>query len=339
MIVHMKKFFIVIPVIVFLLSASVGVYLHFFRKNLQSPLTNQTTHPPCLSDNETVDYTINWRQYTGPVDIIIKDEGTGKEIYKFIIESVLYAAYPIQPRRCGVYVLRIFDYDPTNIIKSASKNRYEIWYYAYNGEGQSLLFLGKDFNLEFSVDFLEIYLALIKGYLGREDFATVIKEITTRNDVFSLEHKDIVNKYPDLIGVFGLDGWTKDSRYFWGRISYGANVLGYFRIERDTWKVDILPVSERILGGTAFNPEYGYVTYDTGPGWIGIDVIAEQIYDEWRKEGKKIDFYLYNLFTKEKTLLATVDDPSWSFKPHWLSDTELEYELPTGEKKVYKINE
>ena len=119
----------------------------------------------------------------------------------------------------------------------------------------------------------------------------------------------------------------------------GANEIAYLRILRDLWKLDVLPVPSGTSGGTALNPEYGYVTYDTGPGWIGIDVIAEQVYDEWRKEGKKIDFYLYNLFTKEKTLLATIDDPSWSFKPQWLSDTELRYELPTGEKKIYKIEE
>jgi len=336
----MKKIIAIISISIITGLIVGGIYYFIERlPSKQNQVEIKTTRPPCLLDNEKVDYDINWRQTVGPVDIVMKDKESEREIYKFTIESVLYAAYPIQPRKCGVYALRIFDYDPADIIKSASENKYEIWHYVYDGEGQILFSLGRDFNLEFKVDFLEAYLALIKGYLGQTDFAIVIKEIATNNDVFSLEHKDIISKYPGLIGVFGLDGWTKNSRYLWGRISYGANILGFFRIERDAWKVDIFPLTERILGGTAFNLEYGYVTFDTGPGWIGIHEVAEQVYDEWRRQGKIVELYVYNLFTQEKFLVATSSDPSWHGTPRWRSDTELEYSLPSGEKKIYKISE
>ncbi len=59
--------------------------------------------------------------------------------------------------------------------------------------------------------------------------------------------------------------------------------------------------------------------------------------EKWLKEGKKSGLFLYNLFTKEKIFIVSVEEPLWWFKSNWLSDTELEYELPTGEKKIYKI--
>lgn len=33
-----------------------------------------------------------------------------------------------------------------------------------------------------------------------------------------------------------------------------------------------------------------------------------------------------------------ITEPLWYFKPKWLSETELGYTLPNGEKKVYKIS-
>jgi len=343
MIVHMKKFFIVIPIIIFLLLASADVYFYFFRKNLQSSLESQTSHPPCLSDNETVDYTINWRQDVTPVDIIIKDKKSGNEISRFSINSILPVYYPVQPRKCGVYVLRVFNYNP-EINKQAPGYRDEIWKYDYSGKGEPLLLLSEKpkefisyYSLVFQVDPREIYIALVRGYLEREDYALVIKDLNLRVDSFVLLRQTLFEKYPDLLGYFGLESWTKNGDYFWGDLSIGANEIAYLRILRELWELDVLPAPAGTLGGTAFNPEFGYVTYDTGPGWIGIHEVAEQVYDEWRKAGKKVDFYLYNLFTKEKILLATTTDPSWSFKPKWLSNLELEYYLPSGERKVYKI--
>jgi len=44
------------------------------------------------------------------------------------------------------------------------------------------------------------------------------------------------------------------------------------------------------------------------------------------------------LFTKEDRLIeSTKEDPIWFYKPEWISENELEYELPSGEKKIYNI--
>lgn len=42
------------------------------------------------------------------------------------------------------------------------------------------------------------------------------------------------------------------------------------------------------------------------------------------------------LLTNKKTKIVFTDS-EWRFNSEWLLDTELEYELPTGEKKFFKI--
>jgi len=338
-----------IIVIIFVASFVAAGILIYLKWPLQKAANNQTTHGACLSDNETATFNIIGGQTTATsADVIISDKVTGKEKLRFQVDNLFVNHYHLyETHKCSIYIIKEFDFDQKHA-KFLPGFRVELWQYKYDGKGVPILtFAGKDakgqttvyYEADFRIDFLETLMALIKGYLGDIDnFATIIKELETKKDVFSLKYKNITSKYPDIEGVFDFNGWTRDSHYFWGHIQQGANILAFFRIERDTWKVDILPAPEGTLGGTAFNPEYGYITYDTGPGWIGVVEVAEQVYDEWRKAGKKIDFYVYNLFTKEKTLLATIDDPSWSFQQKWISDTELEYELPGGEKKIYKIN-
>lgn len=70
-----------------------------------------------------------------------------------------------------------------------------------------------------------------------------------------------------------MEAWTKNGDYFWGDLSIGADEMAYLRILRDAWDLDVLPAPAGTLGGTAFNPEYGYVTYDTGPGRAGLVLI------------------------------------------------------------------
>lgn len=344
-----KKVVIAASIVAFLILASAGIYFYLF-KNQKPVQQNQSeikvTHAPCLGDDEIANYELNKKGMIG-ADVIISivDKTDNTIIYSFSISEIFKNYHPIELHRCGVYVMKMFNYD-VDKIKQEEGSRMELWKYDYSGKGESLLLLAEKpkefisyYDLDFRVDPMEVYIALVQSYSEiPENIGYVFKNQQTRKDSFTLLYPTILKINPDLDGYLGLKTWTKSGSYFWGDISAGAPRLSFVRIKRDSWEHDVLPAPGGTLGGTAFNPEYGYITYDTGPGWIGIDVIAEQVYDEWRKEGKKIDFYVYNLFTKEKTLLATIDDPSWSFKPKWISDTELEYELPTGEKKVYKIN-
>ena len=336
-----KCYKILIISLLILISVSIGII--YLIKNKPEEMS----HGTCLSDNEIAVFQFRGNRTTATTsDVIIENKVTGKELFRFQIDGLVANHYhPYEFHKCGAYVIREFNYN-IRTRRSTPYYKIELWKYDYTGHGKKILLFSETddkgkyksyFDDDFRLDPREIYVALEYRYPDSSDYDLGFRDFNNKTDNFMLSRQSLPKKYPKLVGYFGLEKWTKNGDYFWGDLSIGADEIAYIRILRDIWKFDVLPVPGGTLGGTAFNPEYGYVTYDTGPGWIGIDVIAEQVYEEWRKSGKKIDFYLYNLFTKEKTLLTTIDDPSWSFKPQWISDTELEYELPSGEKRIYKL--
>jgi len=351
-----RKIFIVVAVVLFA-AVALGVYSYFFRKPsqiVQNPPENQITHPPCLEDDKIADFPTN-EYYSGehfkypkfPVVIYVRDKNTNKEKFKFQIDNVRENYYPIELHKCGVYVIRELNYDSKKT-KQDPGYRSELWKYTYNGKGEFLLLLHEVTNqgeyksyfaTDFRIDPQEVYVALERGYPGANDYALVVRNLDTKIDAFVLLRKTLSEKYSINSGYFRLQEWTRDGNYFWASLSMTSVVEVFLRILRDIWEFDVLPAPEGTMGGTALNSELGYITYDDGAPWSGDADIDEMYRQQWKEEGKKVHFYLYNLLTKKQILLATIDDPTWNFKPKWISDTELEYELPTGEKKIYQIND
>ncbi|HUV81234.1 MAG TPA: hypothetical protein VMW21_01800, partial [Patescibacteria group bacterium] len=290
---------------------------------------------PCLADNEWVDYKIDEKKNAPSSAIVsIKEKNTNKQIFEFQIENIYPNRYH-EVHKCGIYLVREFNFDYKKG-KPLPDFRMEVWWYRYDGSGEKLV----EENA-FRVDPEENFLAIIQNYAGHSDYALVLKDLISANkeDVFTLPLEYITDRYPSLEGTISLIGWTKDSRYFWGGTFIAAYTLGFFRIDTTNWRAEIFPVPEGVLGGSALNIEKGYVTLHPGYIWIGIQEDYEQAKKEWQEQRKISSIYLYNLFTKEQILLATTSEPLWFFNPKWLSDNELEYELPTGEKKIYKIQQ
>lgn len=339
-----KEIMLIIIIIALLIIISGFLSYHFYFLSKVSPPPGKLNHPPCLSDDEIAKYEIIKRQNEVSLANIFIENKEKKELFKFQIELPIPDHYhPIEFHKCGVYATRSFNYD--YLKKQALANyKIELWRYYYNGEGEPLIFLsgpisGSGIGTDFRVDPAENYVFLERSYLGHPDYALVVKNLETKEDVLSLSLKDITDKHPSLVGSIGLREWTKNGRYFWNDIFVGAYILGFFRIDTTNWKVEIFEVPDGVLGGSALNIEKGYITRHPGYEWTGMDILTEQIKKEWQEHGKKSTLYLYNLFTKEQTLLETTDEPLWFFKPKWISETELEYELSTGEKKIYKIKE
>ena len=307
---------------------------------------------PCLAEREIVEYKIKENQdKSGMAMIIIKDKNTQNEKFNFLIEDINPKHYhPLEIHRCGAYVIKNINWEPQKTLQPIGFRK-ELWRYNYDKTYTKLLTLSEvgphgDYNIpfysdDFRIDKNEDFIVFEKIYLEDDypNYALVIKNLKTSKDVFTLPLKDITKKYPFLEGNLNLINWSDNGRYFWGRTHIRANTLGFFRIDSTNWKYEILPAPKGTMGGDALNTELGYVTYDDGPPWTGDLDFAKMYQEEWKKKGKIVSFYLYNLFTKEQRILATTTDTMWSFQPKWISDTELEYELPTGEKKIYKINE
>lgn len=308
----------------------------------------------CLNKNKQADFTIKrLGKYPSPeydrgfIEVVIKDINTDEEVAKLKIDNIISPSHyhPIELHKCGIYVIRVFNYDPEKT-KQDSGYKNELWKYDYTGKGESFILLAekpKEFISYFSPDFrvnsTESYIVLEKGYLGKDDYSLIIKDLKTKEDIFILLSKDLQKINSNFIGVFDMLKWSVDGKYFWGSMSEGAYVNGYFRIDTQNWKTDIFEAPDGAMGGSPFNINTGYVPIQPGQVWTGDYQLTQELKEQYRKEGRKSVIYLYNLFTKEKILIETTNEPLYWFKPRWLSDTELEYELPTGEKKIYKINQ
>ena len=82
----------------------------------------------------------------------------------------------------------------------------------------------------------------------------------------------------------------------------------------------------------AINFQNLHLAYVDIPTFTGFQEVYEQIIKEAKREGKLKNLFVYNLRTKEKIKITSAD-PEWRFDINWLSDTELQYELPSGEKE------
>ena len=312
----------------------------------QTPMQKeyQITHSVCLSDDEIATYEIEEKEEGGGKAKIFIENKNNKKIFSFQIDiSNSNHYHPIELYKCGVYTIRTFDYDYQKKIPLENYRR-ELWRYNYNGKGETLITSYAKWSFEeilgdFRIDPTEFYVFLIRSCLGQPDYAIVIKDLKTKEDVFVLTLDEILEQYSDVqAGSFGLGIFTPDNKYYWGDIYIGAYETAYYRIEMGTWKIDILSMPPGLPSGAerAWNFA-GWLAYADIASFTGMKEFTEQIEEEAKREGKMKNLWVYNLFTEEKIKIASVD-PERRFSPQWLSDTELEYEMPDGEKRIYSTN-
>lgn len=337
---------IVIPVVLSAFLLAVVVSWSIFEKSILSTAENQTqavqkkpNSSGCLNEDTDASYKFenNERPLTNII-VNITDKKTEK-IISFRIDNIFSTPISVDTHHCGIYVVKFFNYN-TKVSKQKPEFNAEFWKYYYNGEGVKLFSVG-DFSYEFRIDSPENYISLIKGYAGRDDYSIVIKDLKTLKDAFVLPIADVTKKNPNVVGDIGFypGGWTSDGKYFWVNMFIGAEVYGFVRINTKDWIYEVFPAPKMTMSGDALNINNGMLTYggNVAP-WSGVEEIDQQIQKEALQAGQISSFYIYNLFTKKQYLVATTTDPTYYFRPQWISDTELQYELPTGEKKIYKIS-
>jgi len=338
-------------IILFLLIIAFGFLgYYFFQPENKS---EETSHGPCLSANEFADYPIDekYAKEIGvpkmPLTISVRDKTTKKEKFSFQIENINPEhVHPLEIHKCGVYVIKMINFDPKKT-KQEPGFKKELWVYRYDkGYDKILTFAEKDklgvyhlfYNDNFRIDPTENYLVLEQSYLGQSDYALVIKDLKTKEDVFVLTLDDIKKINPEVqLGNFNLGKFIKDGKYLWGTLFVGASDTAYYRVELGTWKTEIFSPPPDIPSGAERSTSFaGYVVYADITSFTGIKEITKQIEEGARKEGKMKNLWIYNLFTKEKYKIASAD-PSWRFNLKWISDTELEYYLPSGEREVFNV--
>lgn len=352
-----KRILVIIFSLIIILFIGLGIYwLYFLPKDYEYQNNTKRVGNACLGDDEIVDYSAPGKDQkqqeankgyfaTSPATIYIKDKITGIDKYSFQITNNSEGLFTLQLFKCNIYVVRMFNYDPKKT-KQDIGYKEELWKYDYSGRGESLFLLAEKpkefisyYSSTFRIDPSEKYLVLEKGYLGKEDYSLIVKDLNTKKDVFILSAKSIFEQYPNIIGDFDILEWSKDGRYFWGNISETAYVNGFFRIDAQNWKADIFESPRDVLGGDALNVENGWITVHPGNVWYGFADMTEEEKEKRRKQGIGTELYIQNLITGERKFVVKTDEPLWYFKPKWISDAELQYKLLTGETKIYEIEQ
>jgi len=351
-----------IIVVAVVVGVSIVAYVYLFP----APPAPSTTDPEpkqdqqiagtqtgCLNKDEVAEITVERKQRDlgdseGRVLVLIKNRIGNKEKRRFYADNIRVNYHSVESHGCGVYAVRMFNYDYSKTLQPFGY-REELWTYDYTGEGNAILLLTEKsekyvsyYDQDFRVDPSERYLVLEKGYAGSSDgvYDIVFKDLKTMENVFVLPVSEVWENNPDTISgsSVGFDqGWSKDGRYFWANFFGGAPVFGYIRIDSQTWTYELFPAPPDVLGGDQLNLETGWLTVHPGNVWFGVAELFEEEKAKRRVQGIGTDLYLHNLLTGQRLFVAHTDEPIHYFKPKWLSDAELEYSLPSGERKVFTV--
>ena len=302
----------------------------------------------CISDKSQFSYESQRKtEKNGVISIKFSVNPNNDDAREFLVEDVA-TSFSIEPTRCSMYIRRAFN--RPGYVNDILRHRDEIWRYSYDGKGKKLLTLALTddnskyagyFSGSFSIDWSEEYIVLEKTYTNPDDNKLVFKELKNlEKDVFTLSHEKLIEGDPqEIYGDIGFLKWSIDEKYFWGRLSDAAQTIAFFRIDTQNWIYGVFKPPPNTMGGNDLNPDLGYITYNPASYWSGDADFTAWEREERKKQGKSSDLRIYNLFIKEDRLIeSTKDDPIWFYKPEWISENELEYELPSGQKKIYNLD-
>ena len=246
---------------------------------------------------------------------------------------------------CSLYVITYkgFDYKTYKVLENFN---YSIWAYPFFKDPYLVVNLANRqdnktnifYQYKFDVSDSEQYISLVQGYLGSEDYALHIKDIETKQNVVEVNlTADLFKKYPNVAGDVEFRGWSSDEKYFWFSLFDQANVLAFVKVDMSDSSYEVFDAPVGTMNQDAFNIETGWVTYDDGPPWTGVKEFDDEYQQEWEDAGDFVTFSLYNIFSKQKIDLEKTTDTTWWHYPKWLDNETLEYKIPSGETKTYKI--
>ncbi len=324
--VQIKRVLVVLAIIILLATVYFFVYIN----------------KPC--QDQGYNFNIQGGETESQVNIKVLDGERIARIFK--VDRVSSSVGAIQITNCYVYIVRDFS---SRVEGDSYRIRYEMWRYDTNGRGKSLMLLLhtnntsglKDYSHATAVSHNDKYIALyrfdpIDSQINPED-ALIVKKLKNLDDYIDIPLQEIYKKAV-ISGSLSLLGWSKDSRYLWFSLSEAAVVNAFGRVDIKNKTYDVYAALEGTMGGDTLNVETGWVTYNPESFWCGEITCTEEELSERIAQGRSSTMYIYNLFTdKEYLVISTKEDPLWFYHPKWLSDTELQYTLPSGEKKIFTI--
>ena len=307
----------------------------------------------CLNENEKVEYELISNFHLGkkePDQIMIEilDTETNDLIREFS-EDIMAATHyhPVEVHNCGIYFVQSENYDFEEGISLPGYN-VKLMKVDADGVKEEVLLLVENeiggpknsirhYRTDFRVDLNEKYLVTSSGYLGKPGYKLIVKDLTTKEDVFVVEHQKLAES-PAAQGEIRFMEWTDDNRYLWIRFFVGAKTTGWMQLDSTDWSYELYKSREGILNGYPINLNTGWVPRIPGAFWTGGQMLDEQVKQQRIAEGSTADLYLYNIATGEEILVEETDEPIWrGLEAIWLDDHTLEYRHPSGERKQFVI--
>ncbi|MDQ5961934.1 MAG: hypothetical protein QG669_326 [Patescibacteria group bacterium] len=279
-------------------------------------------------------------------DMSIEVVGVKDEKYDFLIKDVFVGSIvAFVGADCHFYTTKFLN------VKRVPKTSYDasLWQYTYTGEGKKVLDFTRRidennsffiYNLGYSVDPKEKFVALSHGNVYEGEITLTIKDLNTLNDFVVIDLKNgVFKEHPEMFGdiLFENAHWSKDGKYFLTPFHDQADVIGYIRVNLVDGSHQVYDAYPGTMGGDQINADTGWTTFDDGPEWSGWSDIEESNRDEWRAQGIKVNFGIYNIYTKQKIVIEQVNDTTHWHEPRWIDDNTLEYLSITGEKKIYTL--
>ena len=307
----------------------------------------------CLMNGQKAELEVIEAGFPGKVKVRVKDvEGQLVWQREFSVPSTSHVSF-YELHDCGFYIHKGEGYN-VNTNKVSPGYFSSLWMYDYfaDGSGEQLVLFGENptgqredskyfYGSQFRINPSETFISLERGYPGSPDYALVIKDIETKEDVFALSMKDVVEKQPSAAGTFSVGKWVErpDGEYLVSEIFDSARETAFVYIKTDTWESAVYPTPEDLQAGVerAYAPFEPMIAYTDIITWAGFKEVTDAIMDEYLAEGVKKHLTVQDLKTGERIVLEEVPlVRDHKFKLLWLSDTELQYVLPSGEVKTWR---
>jgi hypothetical protein len=325
--------------------------------NVQATSSNDASGTAtCLSEDQEEKRTLSFVEGKWQNTISVLNKKTGNILWSLVLrDRASTNVHGTSVNRCHFYVLSQSNYD-----ESAQKElpgyKYGVWRRDYFSDDPGTMVLteaenitGKEngtkeyYSTEFTVDPSEKYMSLIHGYMGQPDYSLIIKDITTGKDVYTLQLNDILKTHPNAAGTFNTGSWIQgpDGMYLVSPIDETDKENALIYVKRGTWETSIYDTPTDYLHGVegAYAPFEPYFAYADVPTWTGTEDGEQILNNIATKEGKtEKHLIVANLKTGATTTIATVPlKIGQRFNPAWLDDTTLQYTMPDGTKKTYKV--
>ena len=307
----------------------------------------------CLQNGHKAEYEVLEHGDPGVAKVRVRDV-SGQLVWekKFSVPSTKHVkSYELH--QCAIYIHNGTGLNPVNG-KADPGYFWSLWKYPYyiESDGDELVKFSENltgkredskkyYGTQFRINPSETFISLERGYPGSPDYALVIKDIETKEGVFALSMKNVVEKQPSAAGTFSVGKWVErpEGEYLVSEIFDSARETAFVYIKTDTWESAVYPTPQDLQAGVerAYAPFEPMIAYTDIITWAGFKEVTDAIMDEYLAEGVKKHLTVQDLKTGERIVLEEVPlVRDHKFKLLWLSDTELQYVLPSGEVKTWR---